>query len=532
MNKNQTPKNSSRYAVIGLWLSALSIIALAIAVAIKVFEVMGLYTVDDLTLLPRLIWGSAGGILIGLAIFAILAPKRVRALLTGRQAKYGSNALVISIAFIGILIFGNVLAFQNPVPIDWTETKENTLAPETINVLQSLPQTVSATAYFSSQSSDTDARALLEKLRTNSKGRFEYKFVDPDKNPVAAQKDGITGDGKVVLQMGESHEIVAVASENEMTSGFIRLLNPEKSAVYFLTGEGEHNTEQSTDTSYTSIRAALENKNYVVGTLNLEAQKIPQDAKVIVIGGPTTPLSQQASQALESYLASGGSLIVLENPIPLTDFGNKSDYLADYLSSTWGITLNNDIIIDTQSPTSPYNATAYQYSQHPITEKMGGVGVAFPYARSLTTSQDVQDVTVTDLIYTTDASWGETDFTSIQPGPPSFDAQTEQKGPMLLAAASENSTTKGRVVVIGNSSFAIDQNFSYSGNGDLLVNCIDWGAEKESLINLTEAKSIDRTFVAPSPISRMVMLAGSVCLIPLVILIAGIASWLSRRRQG
>jgi len=160
MNKNQTPKNSSRYAVIGLWLSALSIIALAISVAVKVFEVMGLYTVDDLTLLPRLIWGSAGGILIGLAIFAILAPKRVRALLTGRQAKYGSNALVISIAFIGILIFGNVLAFQNPVPIDWTETKENTLAPETINVLQSLPQTVSTSFQGTAQAFQSSLKGL------------------------------------------------------------------------------------------------------------------------------------------------------------------------------------------------------------------------------------------------------------------------------------------------------------------------------------------------------------------------------------
>jgi ABC-type uncharacterized transport system involved in gliding motility auxiliary subunit len=317
-----------------------------------------------------------------------------------------------------------------------------------------------------------------------------------------------------------------------LTNGFIRLLNPEKLSVYFLTGEGEHDTEQPGDTSYTRIRQTLETKNYTVGTLNLEAQAIPEDAKVIVLAGPATPLSEQAVQALESYLSSGGSLVVLENPLPLTNFDNREDLLADYLSSEWGITLNNDVVIDTQSPTSAYNATAYQYNQHPITEKMSGVGATFPFARSLTISTDIQDVIITDLIYTTDAAWGETDFASIQANQPAYDPQTEQVGPILLAAVAENTTSNGRVVVIGNSSFGVDSNFDYTGNGDLLVNSIDWGAEKEELINLTTASPVERTFVAPSPIRQMFMLASSICLIPLAIIILGVSSWYSRRKQG
>ena len=299
MKNKQASKSTSRFAVYGLWLSAISVLVLAVSVAMKVFETIGLYTPTDLSLLPRLIWGSAAGIVIGFAIFALLAPNRIRAFLTGRQAKYGSNALITSIAFIGIIIFANVLAYQNPVPLDWTEAKQNTLAPETVDVLHKLPGPVSATAFFSSRSNSDSARELLEKFRTNSQGRFEYKFVDPDKNPLAAQKAGITGDGKILLEMGQNREIVATASESEMTGGFIRLLNPEKLGVYFLAGEGEHDIEQQGDTSYTRIRQALESKNYIVKTLNLEAQEIPEDAKVIVLAGPATPLSEQALQALE-----------------------------------------------------------------------------------------------------------------------------------------------------------------------------------------------------------------------------------------
>ena len=258
MKKNQSTKTTSQYAVIGIWIAVISVIALVVTVAMKAFEAMGLYTPTDLSLLPRLIWGSAGGIVIGFAIFALLAPKRIRSFLTGRQAKYGSNALVTSIAFIGIIVLGNVLAYQNPVPLDWTENKENTLAPETVDVLHSLPEPVVATAFFSTQISDQEARELLEKIRDNSKGRFKYNFVDPDKNPLEAQDKGITGDGKILLEMGQNREIVATASESEITNGFIRLLNPEKLSVYFLIGEGEHDTEQPGDASYTRIRQTLE----------------------------------------------------------------------------------------------------------------------------------------------------------------------------------------------------------------------------------------------------------------------------------
>lgn len=533
MAKKQNSKGgNSRYAVIGLWISIISFVALLVSAAMKLFETMEFYTPTDLTLLPRLIGGSIAGILIGLGVFALLDPKRIRKFLTGRQAKYGSNALITTIAFIAVIVFVNVLAFQNPVPLDWTEDKANTLTPESVEVLSRLPEPVKATAFFSSQYNTDSARDLLEKYRVNSKGKFEFEFVDPNRNPLAAQNAGITGEGKILLQMGESHEIVAAASERELTNGFIRLLNPEKYTVYFLSGEGEHSIDEPGEVSYTRIRQALENKNYIVKTLNLKAEVIPEDAKVIVLAGPTIPLSEQAVQSLKTYLSSGGSLIAMENPIPVTEFGNKNDPLADYLSGEWGITLNHDIVIDTQAPSSALDATAVQYSQHPITEKMGGLGVTFPVARSVSIVFDTQDGIVTDLIYTTDAAWGETDYASIEAGQPSYDPDTEQAGPMLLAAVAENTLTSGRVVVTGNSAFASDSYFDYAGNGDFLVNSIDWGAEKEELISLTSVSPTERTFVAPGSFQRMAMLAASVCLIPLAIIIMGATSWYARRKQG
>ena len=43
-------------------------------------------------------------IVIGIALFAVLDPEKVRTFFTGRQIKYGSNFVIFSIAVLGILV--------------------------------------------------------------------------------------------------------------------------------------------------------------------------------------------------------------------------------------------------------------------------------------------------------------------------------------------------------------------------------------------------------------------------------------------
>ena len=218
--------NWRRFAPFGLYLAGLAVLASG-----------GLYIVQRQWNLPLQI--SLGLIVIGLAVFAILDPGRVRTMLTGRQARYGSNALVLSIAFVGILIVINFLVVQNPKRWDLTADKQFTLAPETITILQQLPDKVEAQAFFSPQTDPTTATKLLDQYKFNSKGKFDYKFIDPVSNPVAAQQARITQDGTIVLSMGGHQELVTTVSEQEITGALVRLINPETSTIYFLTGHGE-----------------------------------------------------------------------------------------------------------------------------------------------------------------------------------------------------------------------------------------------------------------------------------------------------
>jgi len=85
---------------------------------------------------------------------------------------------------------------------------------------------------------------------------------------------------------------------------------------------------------------------------------------------------------------------------------------------------------------------------------------------------------------------------------------------------------------VGNSIFAEDKGFDAYGNGNFFVNSVDWAAEQEDLINLTPHTPTARTFVPPSQIQLLIVLIGSVILIPGLIVFAGISAWLARRRQG
>ncbi len=221
-----------RFAPFGLYLAGLAVLVSA-----------GLYIVQREWNLTLQI--SLGLIVVGLAIFAILDPNRVRAALTGRQARYGSNALILSVAFIGILIVVNFLVFQNPKRWDLTADQQFTLAPETITILQQLPDKVLAQAFFSPQTDPTTATKLLDQYKFNGKGKFDYQFIDPVSNPVAAQQAKITRDGTVVLSMGGHQEQVTTVSEQEITGAMVRLINPEASTVYFLTGHGEYSPDDT-----------------------------------------------------------------------------------------------------------------------------------------------------------------------------------------------------------------------------------------------------------------------------------------------
>src|SRR5215510_8607208 len=112
---NPSVARTRNYSIIALIFALLACIATFFLGITRGLVSMQVFTGFQAADVNRYLLVSGGLIVLGLAVYAILEPDRVRRFLTGRQARYGSNALIMSIAFAGILIIGNVLAYQNPV---------------------------------------------------------------------------------------------------------------------------------------------------------------------------------------------------------------------------------------------------------------------------------------------------------------------------------------------------------------------------------------------------------------------------------
>jgi ABC-type uncharacterized transport system involved in gliding motility auxiliary subunit len=514
--------NWRRFARLGLYLSLLAVL----------FSV-GWYIVQrqfDLVLQI-----SLGLIVLGLAAYAMLDPENVRQLLTGRQARYGSNALVLTLAFVGILVVINYLVFKNTKRWDLTEGKQYTLAKETIDTLGKLSQPVHAVAFYTKQTPSDQARSLLDQYKFNSNGKFDYEFIDPNANPAAAEQAKITRDGTIVLNMSGHQQPVTTVSEQELTGGLVRLLNPEKRAIYFLTGHGERSTDQGGQESYASLKTTLESKNYTVTSLNLLVEnQIPVDAKVIIVAGPKKQLAQSEVDMLSAFQDKGGALIVMEDPLPLTDFGEAPDPLADYLAKKWDVGLGVDIVIDmtSQQPFAPYAA---RYGSSPITEKLQNLTAQFPTVRSVKVLTDtISGVSPVELVFTAQQSWAETnlDQETLSGGKSKFDKGQDTPGPISLAVAAENFQSNARVVVFGDSDFPLDVNFFAYANGDLMVNSVDWVAGQEALISLTPKETKTRMLLPPQSAMMNLILLGTVIVIPGLALVGGIWVWVLRRRKA
>ena len=508
-----------RYAPVGLLVALLAIVAAA------VFYIL----YREFNLQVKI---SLGIFILGLAAFAFLDPDRVRISFTGRQARYGSNALVLTLAFVGVLVVVNYLFYTNSKQWDLTQDKSFTLSTETLDALKGLKEPVKATAFFSTQISSETADLLLNQYKVHSDGNFTYEFVDPYNEPVLAETAKITRDGTIALSMGGNQELVTSATEQEMTNALLRLLNPERSKIYFLTGHGERQLTGSDQTGLAGIKRVLEGKNYQIEPLNLLASNtIPTDAEVIVIAGPQKPVSTAEVELLKQFLANDGILIVAEEPPIMTDFGEEADHLAEYLAQSWGIVLGNNFVVD-QTSNTPSVAIGADWGSHAIVQKLAGNAVVFPSARSVSIEM-VEGISQVKLVSTMAQAWGETDVEALKGnGQVQPDEEVDLIGPITLAVAAENLSGQGKVVVFGDVDFMSDAYFAYYVNSDLIVNTVDWAAGKEDLISLTPKETTSRTVIPPQKVTMNLIMLGLIGVIPGVPLILGVITWIQRRRRG
>lgn len=482
--------------------------------------------------------------LMGLALAGLFNPGAVQKWLLGRQARYGGNALIMTVAVVGILSIVNYLSYKNPVSWDLTADKTNTLAPETLAALEQLPEPVKAIGFYTSDNVSWETtQNLLLSFRSAAQGKFTYQLIDPNAQPGLAAQYNITRNGTLILEMGELREELTFASEAEITGALIRFAHPTKRAIYFLTGHGEHDIADTSQTGLSQMADLLKKQNYEVLPLNLQVtDTVPADARAIIIAGPLVPVTAEEVQKISDYLQLNQDtalVVMLDTALQMqrTDFETPvAEPLVDYLSQTWGVTFRNDIIADTRGGDSQQMFFVINdgYESSPITSKLLKISTVFVLARSLAvdgTPETFPGLTYTPMIKSFGSAWGETDFAGLLNNELPTQGEGDTAGPVWLAVTVQNTAQKTRLVVFGDSDFAANDASQAGANSLLFLNSINWATAEEGLINLTPKVPTTRTLTLQDPLTFYLIFFIVVIVLPLGVLVLGGVVWFLRRRH-
>jgi ABC-type uncharacterized transport system involved in gliding motility auxiliary subunit len=456
--------------------------------------------------------------------------------------KEGSLLTLLAVVFIAILAGISLIVHRFPWRWDLTQGNKHSLSSQSQKIVKNIKQDIHIRAFFQEGNpGKKKAQALLD-IYAFANPRIHYQFIDPDRQPVQARQFGVRNYGALILESGGRTQTVSSADQEEITNGLLRLIQSKAKKVAFLSGHGEKSIQDSDKTGYSLAKRILEKENYRVEEVNLLSGKgLPDETRCLIISGPRKPLFPEEIEELKKFIAGGSRVILMLEPF---QDGGVKDWLASL-----GITIGQNILIDKVSRIFGGDyliPMAGSYGRHPITEKFT-VATFYPTARSLTLSSSPPPGLFHDiLVRSSSESWAETDQEKMEKGEAAFDIGKDQKGPLTLAvlvtmgspkAASESKepgnkeekSTKGQIVVFGDSDFAGNSYFNLSGNGDLFLNTVNYLTEEAPLISVRPAKTPVRPLSLTLTQAQMLFLVPMV-LMPLLIIAAGIGVWRSRRK--
>lgn len=463
----------------------------------------------------------------------------------GRQARYGTLAAASVAVVIAILVAINYLGTRHDKRWDLTAAKQFSLSDQTKKVLHDLNAPVHATVFAQTQSMQ-EFRDRLDEYAYQTK-QLTVDYVDPDKHPAVAQRYGITAYGTVVFEYKGRSEKATANTEQDLTNALIKVIEGRQPKVYFTVGHGEKDTTSAENSGYNGVNTALTSSNFVTGTLPL-AQKaaVPTDADIIVVAGPKTDFLPNEIDMLKAYLAKGGKLLLMLDPVVRA--GQPTLTSLQALAHDWGMTVGDDVVVDVSGIGQLVGGDASvpvavpPYPSHPITENFR-VMTAFPLARSVTpVDGGVNGHTAQSIVQTSPSSWADTDIKDLALGKPAKYDPSEKKGPISLAAAvSAPATTappaatspdaqkpETRIVVYGNSNFVSNGVLGVQGNRDLFLNTINWLAQQENLISIRPREGADRRITLTQDQEQRILYF-TVFIVPGLILLAGVQTWWRRR---
>ena len=299
--------------------------------------------------------------------------------MVNKQIKYGGNTLAFVAIIFGILVLINFLSTRRFIRADLTEDKRYTISKATKNVLDTLDDIVTITAYFSTNPAEVaqirrDVRDVLTEYNAFSK-KLQIDYVNPadfddgqkqelrfkgipevqinvvkkDKAEIANVYMGIS-----IGYSGKEEILPVVRStanlEYELTSTILKVTTKEAKTVGFLTGHGEFDINDQNHQQFRQLLDKNAQGQYNLTSVSLQDGKAVEDSvATLVIAGVTQPLTERDKYEIDQFIMRGGRAIFLVDPIQLQPGTLQAAPLSTGMNDLlehYGVKLGNNLLLD------------------------------------------------------------------------------------------------------------------------------------------------------------------------------------------
>lgn len=441
-----------------------------------------------------------------------------------RRASSIANVVTAMVLVTAVALMVNYISMRHGVKWDWTTGGSGLLSPKTVQMLRGVdvPGKVTLVARAGDPFVPAARRLLAQYERLAPSLRVA--FVDPDVE-IGRTRDlvgqyALQASGALIVEFGKRRQVLYLAGlaakggsakashlrggvfvgamEQKLTSA-IHVLSQEKvPVVYFLGGHGERRPDDFTDyVGYSEIAGAIRESPADVRSLKLAMPaEIARDCSLLVIAGPSLPLSPWEVGRIRDYLAGGGRVLML------ADAGKTTG--MESLLMEWSIRTGPGYVVEPggwtvvpldkgRSASGMGETPITTYGRHPITVGVERLATTLtlpcpvePAAEGVSghSGDQIDRPQVTPVALTSPRSWVETDMDR---QPPQFNEGLDRSGPVSVAVAAEMAGRSAikmdirpvRLVVIGDSQFAANRCLA-GGNRPLFMNAVDWLLERES----------------------------------------------------
>lgn len=458
-----------------------------------------------------------------------------------RRFRMGNRALQILLG-LSLILAINFLAARYFTRVDLTESGIYTLSPETKAYLSDLTEPVHIIITIPKDPESPELVQIhshLDKLlreyeafgRRGDQAMVRVEFVDIYRQRKRAEElantYGLTQENVILVAMGDRSseirqanlyevnegEIRGFQGEKAITSAILEVASSEMAKIYFLVGHGEMRLDDVDPLrGLSQMESFLRERNFSLATLDLalEAQ-VPADADLIVLPSPQASLRPEEVEKLRRYMSErNGRMIVLLDP------GRRHG--LDDLFYDWGVLVDDMVVVDRGPDFSSQGGDLIirRFAEHPITKLLVDYQITalFGLPRPVRTDPAAvnnERLQVTQLIGSSDQSWGEVDFRT--QSPIVFDAARDLPGPISIATVSTRSASSalgitipgGRLVVFGNSDFIANNRIRAFGNRTLFINSVNWALTRQNLLNIpTRPLESYQVVMSQSDLTRLV----------------------------